>query len=115
MPASLRPRPADVREARWREIAAGLAGVARDRYRALVYDEPRFDDYFRAATPIDVIERLHIGSRPSRRRNAGIRGLRAIPCVFSWAQNLHGLTAWSGVGPALRPGAHPHRPPVPPA
>src|SRR3546814_11378862 len=58
---------------------AELAGVARDRYRALVYDEPRFDDYFRAATPIDVIERLHIGSRPARRRNAGLRGLRAIP------------------------------------
>src|SRR3546814_15712656 len=77
---------------------AELAGVARDRYRALVYDEPRFDDYFRAATPIDVIERLHIGSRPSRRRNAGIRGLRAIPWVFPWAQNRSGLTAWYGVG-----------------
>src|SRR3546814_15840428 len=108
MPASLRPRPADVREARWREIAAGLAGVARDRYRALVYDEPRFDDYFRAATPIDVIERLHIGSRPSRRRNAGIRGLRAIPWVFSWAQNRSGLTAWYGVGNALRHGVETH-------
>src|SRR5690606_909931 len=91
--ASLRPRPADAREARWRDIAAELAGVAREHYRALVYDEPRFDDYFRAATPIDVIERLHIGSRPSRRRNAGIRGLRAIPWVFAWAQNRSGLTA----------------------
>lgn len=104
MRASLRPRPADAREARWREIAAELAGVARDHYRALVYDEPRFDDYFRAATPIDVIERLHIGSRPSRRRNAGIRGLRAIPWVFSWAQNRSGLTAWYGVGHALQHG-----------
>src|SRR3546814_3210856 len=83
---------------------AELAGVARDRYRALVYDEPRFDDYFRAATPIDVIERLHIGSRPARRRNAGIRGLRAIPWVFSWAQNRSGLTAWYGVGHALQHG-----------
>src|SRR3546814_8940518 len=89
-------------------MAAGLAGVARDRYRALVYDEPRFDDYFRAATPIDVIERLHIGSRPSRRRNAGIRGLRAIPWVFSWAQNRSGLTAWYGVGHALRHGVATH-------
>src|SRR3546814_1539485 len=64
----------------------------------------RFDDYFRAATPIDVIERLHIGSRPSRRRNAGIRGLRAIPWVFAWAQNRSGLTAWHGVGTALQQG-----------
>src|SRR3546814_12709111 len=92
---------------------AELAGVARDRYRALVYDEPRFDDYFRAATPIDVIERLHIGSRPSRRRNAGIRGLRAIPWVFSWAQNRSGLTAWYGVGHALRHGVETHGRDVP--
>src|SRR5690606_14854459 len=106
--ASLRPRPPDAREARWREIAAGLAGVARERYRALVYDDPRFDDYFRAATPIDVIERLHIGSRPSRRRNAGIRGLRAIPWVFAWAQNRSGLTAWYGVGHALAHGVDVH-------
>src|SRR5690606_10855936 len=51
-------------EERWRGIAAELADVARAHYRELVYDDPRFDDYFRAATPIDVIERLHIGSRP---------------------------------------------------
>lgn len=108
MQASLRPRPADAREGRWRAIAAELAGVARDHYRALVYDEPRFDDYFRAATPIDVIERLHIGSRPARRRNAGIRGLRAIPWVFSWAQNRSGLTAWYGVGRALQHGVDTH-------
>jgi phosphoenolpyruvate carboxylase len=108
MRASLRPRPADAREERWRAIAAELAGVARTHYRALVYDDPRFDDYFRAATPIDVIERLHIGSRPSRRRNAGIRGLRAIPWVFAWAQNRSGLTAWYGVGRALRHGVDAH-------
>jgi len=108
MHASLRPRPVDAREDRWRAIAGELAEVARDHYRALVYDEPRFDDYFRAATPIDVIERLHIGSRPSRRRNAGIRGLRAIPWVFAWAQNRSGLTAWYGVGHALRHGVETH-------
>jgi phosphoenolpyruvate carboxylase len=106
--ASLRPRPADPREARWREIAAELAGAARAHYRGLVYDDPRFDDYFRAATPIDVIERLHIGSRPSRRRDAGIRGLRAIPWVFAWAQNRSGLTAWYGVGRALARGVERH-------
>src|SRR5690606_26409827 len=106
--ASLCPRPAEPREERWRGIAAELAGVARDRYRALVYDDPRFDDYFRAATPIDVIERLHIGSRPSRRRNAGIRGLRAIPWVSAWSQNRSGLTAWYGVGHALAHGVATH-------
>src|SRR3546814_263777 len=45
---------------------------------------------------------------PARRRNAGIRGLRAIPWVFSWAQNRSGLTAWYGVGHALRHGVDTH-------
>jgi phosphoenolpyruvate carboxylase len=108
--ASLRPRPADPRESKWRAIAAELAGVARERYRALVYEEPRFDDYFRSATPIDLIERLQIGSRPSRRRQGGIGNLRAIPWVFAWSQNRSGLTAWYGVGHALQYGigAHGH-------
>ncbi|MBB5014691.1 phosphoenolpyruvate carboxylase [Rehaibacterium terrae] len=65
--ATLRPRPPEPREARWREIVSSLADTARARYRGLVYATPDFPDYFRAATPIDVIERLRIGSRPSKR------------------------------------------------
>jgi phosphoenolpyruvate carboxylase len=56
-----------------------------------------------------VIERLRIGSRPSKRaggvgvqRPPGIESLRAIPWVFAWAQNRSGLTAWYGVGTALQ-------------
>ena len=101
--ATLRPRPADDREARWRDIAGELARDARAHYRALVHDHPDFPAYFRAATPIDVIERLRIGSRPSKRAGpqAGVESLRAIPWVFSWSQNRCGLTAWYGVGTAL--------------
>jgi len=106
--ASLRPRPPEPREERWREIAAELSQVSRARYRALVHEDPGFPDYFRAATPIDVIERLQIGSRPSRRREGGIDNLRAIPWVFSWAQNRSGLTGWYGVGTALRHGIDAH-------
>jgi phosphoenolpyruvate carboxylase len=106
--ASLLPRPADDREEHWRMIAAELAGNARTRYRALVYEEPRFHAYFRAATPIDVIERLRLGSRPSRRRDGGVQDLRAIPWVFAWAQNRSGLTAWYGVGHALQAGIKAH-------
>lgn len=102
--ASLRPRAPDAREQAWRESAAELAVVSREHYRALVHERADFADYFRAATPIDVIERLHIGSRPSRRRDGGIRNLRAIPWVFAWSQNRSGLTAWYGVGSALARG-----------
>jgi phosphoenolpyruvate carboxylase len=106
--ATLRPRAPDPREAQWHAIVGELAQAGRGHFRALVYDDARFDDYFRAATPIDVIERMQIGSRPARRRNAGIRGLRAIPWVFSWAQNRSGLTAWYGVGSALQRGIDSH-------
>ena len=41
-----------------------------------MHEHADFPDYFRAATPIDVIERLQIGSRPSRRRDGGIGNLR---------------------------------------
>ncbi|MDR6990447.1 phosphoenolpyruvate carboxylase [Luteimonas sp. 3794] len=102
--ATLRPRPADPREDTWRAIATDLAEVSRAHYRALVHERADFPDYFRAATPIDVIERLQIGSRPSRRRDGGISNLRAIPWVFAWAQNRSGLTGWYGLGTALQHG-----------
>lgn len=100
--ATLRPRKPEPREAAWRDMAATIATAARAHYRGLVYETPGFVDYFRAATPIDVIERLRIGSRPSKRGNAGgVNSLRAIPWVFAWSQNRCGLTAWLGVGTGL--------------
>jgi len=99
--ATLRPRPRDAREAAWKDIAKTLAEASRTHYRALVHEHPDFPDYFRAATPVDVIERLQIGSRPSRRREGGINNLRAIPWVFAWSQNRSGLTGWYGIGHAL--------------
>ncbi|TWT19240.1 phosphoenolpyruvate carboxylase [Luteimonas marina] len=99
--ATLRPRPRDAREEKWKEIAKTLAEASRAHYRALVHEHPEFPDYFRAATPVDVIERLQIGSRPSRRRDGGIDNLRAIPWVFAWSQNRSGLTGWYGIGHAL--------------
>ena len=102
--ASLRPRPAEPRARGWRELADALATDSRACYRALVHEDPGFNAYFRAATPVDVIERLQIGSRPSRRRDGGIANLRAIPWVFSWSQNRSGLTGWYGVGHALERG-----------
>jgi phosphoenolpyruvate carboxylase len=101
--ATLRPRPAEPREAQWRSIAAGIAARSREVYRELVYGREDFVPYFREATPIDVIERLRIGSRPSKRGSAGgVSSLRAIPWVFAWSQNRAGLTAWYGVGSGLQ-------------
>ncbi|QOC21403.1 phosphoenolpyruvate carboxylase [Wenzhouxiangella sp. AB-CW3] len=87
----------------WRKAAARLAKLSRTAYRDLVYGDEDFSDYFRLATPIDVIERLRIGSRPSSRaKQAGISGLRAIPWVFAWGQSRQGLPGWFGLGSGLQ-------------
>ena len=104
MRATLRPRPPEPREAFWREAMAHMSATSMVGYRALVYDDVEFVPYFRLATPIDVIERMRIGSRPSRRGTGGLESLRAIPWVFSWSQTRCGLSAWYGVGTGLQAG-----------
>ena len=98
--ATLRKSPEE--GSRWAAIMADIAAAARTRYRGLVYDDERFEAYFRQATPIDVIERLAIGSRPSARRTKrGIHNLRAIPWVFSWAQTRLAVPGSFGLGTGL--------------
>ncbi len=85
-----------------RAIASTLSAASRVRYRALVHDEADFPALFQGMTPIDVIERLDIGSRPARRREMrGIADLRAIPWVFAWTQCRTVLPGWFGVGTGL--------------
>ena len=86
----------------WHRWMARLSELARAAYRELVYGDEAFSDYFRAATPIDVIERMRMGSRPaSRQKKTGIEGLRAIPWVFAWGQSRHALPGWFGLGTGL--------------
>jgi phosphoenolpyruvate carboxylase len=79
-----------------------IAAKSLAAYRALVFGSERFYEYFRAATPLDVIERMHIGSRPAARAGGeGILALRAIPWVFAWTQSRHMLPGWFGFGSGL--------------
>ncbi len=101
MLATLRPVSGPAPDSPWREALAMVAAESRAAYRELVFADG-FDSYFRAATPIDVIERMEIGSRPaSRRPGGGIESLRAIPWVFSWTQSRHVLPGWYGLGTGL--------------
>ena len=102
--ASLRPREDEPREERWRQQMDVLSARSRASYRAFV-DHPQFVDYFRSATPIDVIERMTLGSRPASRRSMrGVQDLRAIPWVFAWTQCRSILPGWYGLGSALEQG-----------
>lgn len=86
----------------WEQLVAGLSTTSFQRYRRLVADDPEFLDYFSAATPIDELSALNIGSRPARRSaGKGLDDLRAIPWVFAWMQNRHVLPSWYAVGSTL--------------
>ena len=78
------------------------ASAAHRRYRALL-EEGGFLDFYHTVTPIEEISRLHIGSRPARRRGEkSLANLRAIPWVFSWTQCRANLPGWFGLGSGLR-------------
>ena len=65
--------------------------------------DPDLVTYFQAASPLEEISLLNIGSRPARRFGAkSLADLRAIPWVFAWAQNRHSITGWYGVGSGLK-------------
>jgi phosphoenolpyruvate carboxylase len=84
------------------ECAATLAEASREAYRRLVYGDREFHDYFRAVTPIDVIERMQVGSRPGHREDGrSIEGLLPVPWVFAWTQTRHMLPGWYGAGTGL--------------
>lgn len=89
-------------EAGWHEAMESIAAAARDAYRRLVHQDPGFLEFFRSVTPVDVIERMQIGSRPvSRESGEGVEALRAIPWLFAWSQSRHMLPGWYGVGTGL--------------
>ena len=99
--AALRSDDAPVALEAWEQVMERMSDASLACYRALV-EEPAFVPYFYAATPIEEIAMLNIGSRPSRRRpGQQIGDLRAIPWVFAWTQSRHLLPGWYGMGTAL--------------
>ena len=89
-------------QTRWREEMERLSKTARRVYRDVVYEDHRFIEYFRTATPEVELGTLPIGSRPTRRvADGGVDSLRAIPWVFAWTQTRLLLPSWLGTGEAL--------------
>ena len=95
--AAMEPPP----EPQWTDRLATAAQQGYQAYRRLL-DDPAFPAYFNQATPIEAIESLRIGSRPSRRSfRASLDQLRAIPYTFAWNQSRHLLTGFFGLGSGL--------------
>jgi phosphoenolpyruvate carboxylase len=78
-----------------------LSGLACAHYRTLV-EMDGLVDYYTAASPVEELSMMNIGSRPARRFGARtLQDLRAIPWVFAWTQNRTLVPGWYGVGTAL--------------
>jgi phosphoenolpyruvate carboxylase len=84
-------------------FAARVSASSRQAYRRLVQDDAHFYAWFESVTPIDVIARMQIGSRPAARPDQqGFDALRAVPWVFAWTQSRHLLPGWFGAGSGLK-------------
>mgnify|MGYP003393791017 CR=1 FL=1 len=88
----------------WEERLHALSDTAFQFYRQLVFETPGFLDFYHEATPINVLKITKIGSRPTSRfgQDRSFDQLRAIPWVFSWVQSRYIISAWYGIGHALR-------------
>jgi phosphoenolpyruvate carboxylase len=84
------------------ECVGIAAGHSAQVWRGLVHEQPQFYDFFRAVTPIDVIERMQIGSQQSTRsERRGVDSIRPASWVLAWAQSRHMMSAWYGAGSGL--------------
>jgi phosphoenolpyruvate carboxylase len=100
---------APARLARFEAVVARMAEISTQAYRGLVYGDPDFPAFFHAATPVNEVQRLQLGSRPAKRRpSMRIEDFRAIPWVFSWTQARAVLPAWYGLGTALEAAREEH-------
>ncbi len=94
------PRPGD--DERWGPAMDEVSVLAFDFYRRNIAENNEVLSYFEQATPVNELELVRIGSRPSRRSESrSLDDLRAIPWVFGWMQSRHAVPAWFGVGYAL--------------
>ena len=86
----------------WRYLMDEMSNISTKAYRSHLINDTNFLKYFETVTPKNILGKLYIGSRPSKRNQSqDIKSLRAIPWVFAWTQIRFALPAWLGTTEAL--------------
>jgi phosphoenolpyruvate carboxylase len=101
--SKLRPtEPRAGEKPEWEAVLEVIVAGARSHYQALVLESPGFSDYYRLATPADVIERMRRGSGPESGLSDGLLAAAGTaPWVFAWTQSRNILPGWYGFGCGL--------------
>jgi len=85
------------------ECAGLVAGHSAQAWRSLVFEGLNFSDFFRAVTPIDVIEGMQIGSNQLARPDQhDLQAVRPASWVYAWSQSRHMIPGWYGAGSGLQ-------------
>ena len=83
------------RESRWQEIMNVIAVGSSRTYRELIAS-PDLEQYFRAATPIDVLERVGTSRHKMFDEDSEVDQSGAAQWEFAWTQNRALLPSWFG-------------------
>ena len=96
------PPAADARVPEWNELMQVIADGSRQAYRELVDPASGFTDYYRSATPIDVIDDLNMVSELDRDAETISAFVRARRWEFAWVQNRCLMPSWYGFASGIR-------------
>lgn len=107
IPREKQVSPRTIPEA-WQTAMDWISAASQAAYRRLVYETPGFLEFWKAATPLEEIKLMPIGSRPASRQPGVVHvsRIRAIPWVFSWMQSRFNLPGWYGLGAGLEALSH---------
>jgi phosphoenolpyruvate carboxylase len=85
-------------------ILSEMADISYSAYAEL-RDHDHIAEYLTEVSPLQFYGETNIGSRPTKRKNAGkleLKDLRAIPFVGAFSQLKQNVTGYYGVGSALQ-------------
>jgi phosphoenolpyruvate carboxylase len=91
----------DANQEVWSSVMDLISDSGQAAHQELTGSGAGFNDYFRLATPVDVIEHMHIGMTSSNDESVNEIFERNIPWALAWSQSRHLLPAWYGFGTGL--------------